>query len=236
MKKRNVGNKPPPRRVQFAPTNIEASSDAHECVRSSSNFHQTNASSSSDSVLLRGGVLRCSGGSNPRSVSLNDSADKRLDELITNGLANGTPLPIRGDVQNIRCLSPPPPLPPRNGRENAIDNPPNLPPKPNVENIQISKSSITSEQSASPSVQSLQSGESHVTSEVPFEDDEGDYVFPKEFLVNVNKQILDTQHQHRLATRQQHSPSSPRDDCKLTTTILLHFVCNVVIHVTKHHI
>jgi hypothetical protein len=234
VKPRNVSNKPPPRRVQFAPTNMEANSDVRERARSSSNFHQSNGSTSSDSVLVRGSVLRCSGGSNPRSVSLNDSADKRnprsvslndsadkrLDELITNGLTNGSPLPMKGDVQNIRCLSPPPPLPPRNGRENSAVDPPNLPPKPNVENIQLSQSSITSEHSASSSVQSFQCGENHVTSEVPLEDDEGEYVFPKELLVNVNKQILDTQHHHRLSTRQQHSPSSPRDDvCKLITAL-----------------
>uniref|UniRef100_K1RD97 Ras-associating and dilute domain-containing protein n=1 Tax=Magallana gigas TaxID=29159 RepID=K1RD97_MAGGI len=127
IKPRNTGNKASPRRVQFAPTNIESDMEGHVDLKSSSSHHhQPNASTSSDSVLVRGSVLRASGSSNLRSMSLNDSADKRLDELITNGLTNGAPVPVKGDVQNIRCLSPPPPLPPRQGREqthNATSDP-----------------------------------------------------------------------------------------------------------------
>lgn len=193
---------------------------------SSSHHHQPNASTSSDSVLVRGSVLRASGSSNTRSVSLNDSADKRLDELITNGLTNGAPVPVKGDVQNIRCLSPPPPLPPRQGREqpNLATTDPLV--KRTAENSHVSStSSSSSEQNESSRIQTNFSDEIHAPSERVFEDDDdnddddddggGEYVFPKELLVNLNKQILDTQQKHRLSTRQQNSPTSPQDDvCK----------------------
>lgn len=196
---------------------------------SSSHHHQPNASTSSDSVLVRGSVLRASGSSILRSVSLNDSADKRLDELITNGLTNGAPVPVKGDVQNIRCLSPPPPLPPRQGREQTHNATPDPLAKRTADNSQVSStSSCSSEQNESSRIQISFSDEIHAPSEHVIEDDDdddsdddddddggGEYVFPKELLVNLNKQILDTQQKHRLSTRQQNSPTSPQDDvCK----------------------
>ncbi|XP_061191277.1 ras-associating and dilute domain-containing protein-like [Saccostrea echinata] len=219
IKQRNFGNKPSPRRVQFAPTNLETDSDTHARVDARRNLRQSNASVSSDSVLVRGSVLRCSGGSNQRSVSLNDSADRRLDELITNGLTSDAPVPVKGDIQNIRCLSPPPPLPPRHVRENSLNIPPDLPPKPHAENIQLTKTSNVSEHSE------YLGASNHMKFESPVnDDDEGEYMFPKNLLVNGNKQILENQQQNRMGTRQQHSPpssidnrcqyspSSPRDD------------------------
>lgn len=230
IKPRNTGNKASPRRVQFAPTNIESDMESHVDLRSSSSHHhQPNASTSSDSVLVRGSVLRASGSSNPRSVSLNDSADKRLDELITNGLTNGAPVPVKGDVQNIRCLSPPPPLPPRQGREQTHNATSDPLAKRTADNSQVSStSSCSSEQNESSRIQISFSDEIHALSEHVIEDDDdddsdddddddggGEYVFPKELLVNLNKQILDTQQKHRLSTRQQNSPTSPQDDvCK----------------------
>lgn len=222
IKPRNAGHKSSPRRVQFAPTNTENDAgphvrDSQEDCRSSRNFqHQSNDSVSSDSLIVRGSVPRASGICHPRSVSFNESADKRLDELITNGLTNGAPIPVKGDVQNIRCLSPPP-LPPRQGREVPSKVAPDLPPK-HGENSQLtSTSSSTSVQNEGPRTQLILNGESHESAD----DDSGEYVFTKDLLVNLNKQILDTQQQHRMATRPQSTPSSPREDdvCKYASNL-----------------